>query len=317
MPEEILKNARERERKARLEAERLLELKSRELYLVNKNLQENLDRLARRSDSLEKANEELKLAQSQIIQSSKLATIGQLAAGVAHEINNPLAFVASNSKSLEKYFKKILDFIGMLSERIDNDNYAELKKSNNVDFIISDIEELLADNQEGLTRVRDIIADLKTFSRVDQAEMEKANLNDCIETTLKIAWNEIKYKVKLIKELSDIPSITCNVGQINQVLMNLIVNAAQAIETEGEVTITTRVENSDIVLVIKDTGCGISPEDMEKIYDPFFTTKPVGMGTGLGLSITYGIIKDHDGTIELESEEGKGTAFTIRLPISP
>ena len=317
MPEEILKNARERERKARLEAERLLELKSRELYLVNKNLQENLDRLARRSDSLEKANEELKLAQSQIIQSSKLATIGQLAAGVAHEINNPLAFVASNSKSLEKYFKKILDFIGMLSERIDNDNYAELKKSNNVDFIIFDIEELLADNQEGLTRVRDIIADLKTFSRVDQAEMEKANLNDCIETTLKIAWNEIKYKVKLIKELSDIPSITCNVGQINQVLMNLIVNAAQAIETEGEVTITTRVENSDIVLVIKDTGCGISPEDMEKIYDPFFTTKPVGMGTGLGLSITYGIIKDHDGTIELESEEGKGTAFTIRLPISP
>jgi len=271
---------------------------------------------------LEKAYSDLKATQAKVVQQEKMASIGQLAAGVAHEINNPMGFISSNLGTLEKYLGRLNDFIQAQSELIemvtDEDASAglrEKRKALKLDYILEDGRELIKESQDGAERVRTIVKNLKSFSRVDEAECKHADINECIVSTINIVWNELKYKASLIKELDDIPLIKCHPQQINQVFMNLLVNAAHAIEKSGEITVRTWHDNGSIFASVSDTGCGMSPEVVNRIFEPFFTTKEVGKGTGLGLSITYDIIKAHKGEITVDSEPGKGTTFTVQLPV--
>jgi len=271
---------------------------------------------------LEKAYSELKLTQAKVIQQEKMACIGQLAAGVAHEINNPMGFISSNLNTLVKYMERLTDFIHLQSEAIDSlqggalaQELQDKRKALKIDHVIDDTRELIRESVDGAERVRIIVQNLKSFSRVDDAESRHADINDCITSTINIVWNELKYKATLVKDLGVIPLTRCHPQQINQVFMNLLVNAAQAIEKQGEISVRTWHENGSIYAQVKDSGCGIPPDLLNKIFEPFFTTKEVGQGTGLGLSITYDIVKNHKGEITATSEPGKGTTFTIRLPV--
>jgi len=287
-------------------------------------------------EELEKSNKELKETQSQLVQSEKLASIGQLAAGVAHEMNTPVGFVASNFETLENYIKKIQELLQMYGEllgEIENSEKTELLgkadtigKSRNdmkIDFILKDLSGLFNDSREGIDRITSIVQNLKDFSRIDQpGSLNKYNINDGIKATLVVAQNEIKYEADVETKLSKVPLIFCDAGQINQVLLNIIINAAQAIKSQkrndkGTITIKTYVTDDDVVCEISDDGPGIEPDKLSNIFDPFFTTKPVGEGTGLGLSISYDIIAiKHKGKILVDSSVGKGTKFTIKLPIN-
>jgi two-component system, NtrC family, sensor kinase len=270
---------------------------------------------------LENAYSDLKATQAKVVQQEKMASIGQLAAGVAHEINNPMGFISSNLGTLGKYIERLNDFILALSEGIEtlppNNAVAALRdkrKALKVDYILEDGKELIKESLDGAERVRTIVKNLKSFSRVDEAECKDADINECITSTINIVWNELKYKVKLVKDLGEIPLLKCHPQQLNQVFMNLLVNAGQAIENQGEITVRTWHENGSIYASISDNGCGMTPEVINRIFEPFYTTKEVGKGTGLGLSITYDIIKKHNGEITVESEPGNGTTFMVRLP---
>ena len=319
--------ALKRERAAREQAELLLENKSRELYVASQALKEEHDRVSRKNLELEQAHHALKEAQGKLVQSEKLATVGQLAAGVAHEINNPIGFIKSNLTTLKSYTDVMSQLIngyrrhatGSLSQEDEADLLEELKqleKTEDIEFIQEDIDGLLADSIDGAKRVKDIVQGLKSFSRVDDAEVSDQDLHEGIDSTLKVVANEIKYNCDIIKEYGDLPRVPCNLAKINQVFMNLLVNAAQAMEARGSITIRTDVEDDFAVVEFRDTGSGIPADKLGSIFDPFFTTKPVGSGTGLGLSISYGIIQEHGGTIEATSEVGIGTTFTLRLPLN-
>jgi len=266
--------------------------------------------------------------QIQLVQSEKLASVGQLAAGIAHEINNPVGFITSNLGTLAKYvgiFKKLLAEYKILDSTI-QDSKAEhvqairkriekIRQKEDLAAILDDVGELLSESKEGATRVKEIVQGLQSFARIDQAQLKEADINEGIEATLKIIWNELKYKCKVHKSLEKIPKIRCYPSQLNQVFMNLLMNAAQAIPERGNITIETKATDTHIIIRISDTGTGIPPEHLAKLFDPFFTTKEVGKGTGLGLSISHGIVQMHNGTIEVESEVDKGTTFTIHLPL--
>lgn len=269
-----------------------------------------------------KAQDELAEAHNQLLQSEKLASIGQLAAGIAHEINNPVGFISSNIGTLEEYVKNLIEIISVYEsseDKINDDQSREAiqsKKSDlDLEYIKTDIVDLLGESNDGVIRVKKIVQDLKDFARTDKAEFEPADINACIDSTLNVANNEIKYNSTVVKEYGDLPKVECISSQINQVLLNLIVNAGHAIEKQGTITIRTRVEGENVVIEVEDTGKGVKPENINKIFDPFFTTKPVGTGTGLGLSVSYGIISKHNGRIEVDSELGRGTKFSIFLPI--
>jgi two-component system NtrC family sensor kinase len=271
---------------------------------------------------LEKACSDLKTTQAKVIQQEKMASIGQLAAGVAHEINNPMGFISSNLNTLGKYVDRLNEFIAAQSELIESmaDNEAaealrKKRKTLKLDYILEDGIELIRESLDGAERVRTIVQNLKSFSRVDQAECKHADINECIASTINIVWNELKYKAKLNKDLGDIPLTKCFPQQLNQVFMNLLVNAAQAIKEQGVIDVRTWHENGSIMASVSDTGCGMGPAVLNRIFEPFFTTKEVGKGTGLGLSITYDIVKNHNGDITVESEPGKGTTFTVRIPV--
>ncbi len=284
---------------------------------------------------LEQINYELKEVQSQIIQSEKLASIGQLAAGVAHEMNTPVGFVLNNFEALENYTEKFKDLLKMYNEFIMEIETLEktelMNKINDIrekwnfmkmDFILEDIHDLFNDSKEGLERVINIIQNLRDFSRVDQTEdLEDYNINDGIRTTLIVAMNEIKYNADVKTDLSNLPLILCNSGQINQVFLSILVNAAQAITSQerderGTITIRTYAEDNEVVCEISDDGSGIPSDKLSKVFDPFFTTKPVDMGTGLGLSISRDIIVNkHKGKLFVDSTVDVGTKFTIKLPI--
>ena len=284
---------------------------------------------------LEKANKELKETQSQLVQNEKLASIGQLAAGIAHEINTPVGFVASNFQTLESYIDKIEEMLKMYDKLIVeieasgktellNQTHAIAKSRDDMkmDFILGDIQELFADSREGVARVTNIVQNLRDFSRIDlPGSLDEYNINDGIETTLIVAKNEIKYDANIKTDFSELPSILCHAGQINQVLLNILINAAQAIKSRqgddmGAITIKTYATDEQVVCEISDNGCGIAPENLSKVFDPFFTTKPTGKGTGLGLSVSYDIIVNkHNGEILVDSTVGEGTKFTIKLPI--
>ncbi len=286
-------------------------------------------------EETQNALEELKETQAYLLQSEKMASIGQLAAGVAHEINNPIGFIHSNLGSLSKYSNRLLEIMKRYEEELtvlkDNgikevasfsEEMEELKKKLKMDFIMKDFQKVIADSQEGTQRIKKIVADLKNFSRVDQAEFKHADINEGIESTLNVVWNELKYKCTVEKDHGNLPQIYCNLGQLNQVFMNLLINAAQAIKDKGTIKIATHYVNGQsgaeqgyIEIKISDTGRGIPEDKLNKIFEPFFTTKAVGKGTGLGLSIAYDIIQKHKGEISVESAVGKGTTFTIQLPM--
>ena len=275
---------------------------------------------------LENAYNELKMVQSQVLQQEKMASIGQLAAGVAHEINNPMGFIISNLNSLKKYVEKISEYVavqtaavGRCSEKCGNQyilrEIAEKRKALKIDYITSDLDNLIKESLEGADRVKQIVRDLKNFSRIDESEFRTSDINAGLESTINIVWNELKYKATLVKDYGDMQRTVCNPGQLNQVFMNLLVNAAHAIEQHGQINVKTWQEDSRINIAISDTGCGIPGDIQKRIFEPFYTTKEVGKGTGLGLSIAYDIIKKHNGEIRVESAAGKGSTFIISIPV--
>jgi len=269
--------------------------------------------------------QEIQQAQGQLLQSEKMAAIGQLAAGITHEINNPVGFVASNLGSLDTYLRDIfalLDAYAELEEACQTDAAAllkvrDLKQQKEIAFVREDIAQLIAESRQGLVRVIKIVSDLKNFSRAESNDWRRVNLQEGLDTTLNIVWNEIKYHCTLHKEYGEIPEVYCIASQINQVLLNLLVNAAQAIPGKGEITIRSGQVGNEVFIAIADTGTGIPAEVLPRLFEPFFTTKPVGKGAGLGLSIAYGIVHKHGGRIEVDSTVGKGTTFTVWLPIEP
>jgi len=290
------------------------------------------DLLASQSNQLEEqvAEGHLRLNETQekLVQSEKLASIGQLAAGVAHEINNPIGFVKSNMGSLKAYiddFLAILDqyetLEAMLPANADNvRQLRELKTSIDLAFIRDDIQHLIAQSQDGIARVAKIIQDLKDFARSDSNNAwVKADLHACLDAALNIAANEIKYKADVVREYGPLPEVECLPAQMGQVFLNILVNAAQAMPNDhGRGTITVRSacpDNDHVRIEISDTGCGMDAAQIKRIFEPFYTTKPVGLGTGLGLSISYGIIQRHAGHIEVTSAIGQGTTFRIVLPV--
>jgi signal transduction histidine kinase len=265
-------------------------------------------------------------AQNQVIQSDKLASIGQMAAGVAHEINNPLAFALSNLGSLETY---LANLFALLDAYVDADaaigvaGHAalgaarKLRAGVDVAFLRRDTADLVAESREGLLRVKRIVQDLRDFSRGGAEEVRQTlDIHDALDRTLNIVRNELKYKAHIVREYGALPEIECVPSRLNQVFLNLLVNAGQSIDGVGTITISTGVDGDEAWIAVADTGCGIPPENLNRIFDPFFTTKPVGQGTGLGLSVSHSIVRKHGGRLDVESEVGRGTRFTIRLPLA-
>ncbi|HEY6871890.1 MAG TPA: ATP-binding protein [Geobacteraceae bacterium] len=278
--------------------------------------------LKKTAEALGLAYRELQQTQAQMLQKEKMASVGQLAAGVAHEINNPIGFISSNLSTLGKYMERLSEFIeaqagalASLGAAQAEEELREHRRKLKIDYILGDVNALIAESLNGTERVRKIVQDMKSFSRADEGECREADINECLESTLNIVWNELKYKATLHRDFAEIPPVRCYPQQLEQVFMNLLVNAAQAIEKQGEVTISTRREGGAICVSVSDTGCGIPAERLDRIFEPFFTTKAVGEGTGLGLSICSDIVKKHNGEITVQSEEGKGTTFTVRIPL--
>lgn len=311
------KAAFEQEQQARIYAEKALDEKTREItnsLMVMKQQYENLL----------KNKSELEQAQQQLLQSEKMASLGQLSAGVAHEINNPISFILLNLDSLKEYLDTLITLSDHYEQHLTSDTgqlpseLESFKEEQDISFIKDDLVKLYDDSKDGLARVKDIVANLKNFARADEGEYELADINDCIENTIKVVWNEIKHNATLTKNLGSIPNISFNQNQLSQVFMNLLVNACHAIKDQkenGEITLSTFTKNSTVYISIKDDGCGIPKEIQSKIFDPFFTTKDVDTGTGLGLSISYGIIEKHHGKIDLISSPSNGSEFIIQLPV--
>ncbi len=285
------------------------------------------DKLRESYEEIKVTNDALKKAQKQLIQSEKMASVGQLSAGIAHEINNPMGFIKSNIGSLvdyienfEQYIRDSKQIIG-LSEKSGNDALINVAKkldanwqSVDMEFLLEDSSVLLKESQQGIERVVDIVGGLKRFARQSDNTKEPCNICDIVEEALKLANNELKYTVNINKSLEQVKVFNANSGELTQVFLNILINAAQAIEDDGDITITVFEENEGAAITIADTGCGIDQKYLDTIFDPFFTTKEIGVGTGLGLSISYGIIEDHGGIINVKSEVGKGTEFYIWLP---
>jgi signal transduction histidine kinase len=320
-----------RQRTAQLEAAlRENEKVNRALLHAKEQMAFEIDERKSALVALEKEREEqrvlikkLEEAHNQLLQSEKLASIGQLAAGVAHEINNPIGFVNSNLGTLKNYVDDLLQIIGLyesgrhllavdpaLQGRIE----AACGKAD-LDFLRDDIATLIAESIEGTARVRRIVQDLRDFSRVDSVEWQWADLHAGLESTLNVVMSEIRYKADVVRQFGTLPKVECMPAQLNQVFMNILVNATQSIAGHGTITLRSGCAGDQVWISIADTGKGIAPELMNRIFDPFFTTKPVGKGTGLGLSVSYGIVEKHGGRIEVESSPGQGATFTVWLPV--
>jgi len=272
-----------------------------------------LEILRRRWLELAEKLGELEEAHGQLLQSEKMASIGVLAAGVAHEINNPVGFVSSNMGTLKDYSKTMVALLDAC--RAGTATEADFVAAD-FDYLKTDISDLIRESRDGLERVSKIVADLKDFSRLDQAEWQEADLNAGIECTLNVVRNEIKYKAEVVREYDpELPPVPCLPAQINQVVMNLLVNAAHAIDERGIITVRSGHDAGWAWIEVADTGRGMSPEVKKRIFDPFYTTKPAGKGTGLGLSISYDIVSKHGGHIDVTSEPGRGTTFRLWLPL--
>ena len=310
-----------REKRARHQAEEILEKRSRELFEANA-------RIETQYANLEAAHDQLKEAQGQLVQSEKMASVGQLAAGIAHEINNPMAFISSNLNTLSRtaeHFASLLSeyesFVASVRQMAPElfasslSTLGQVLVREDVRFLLGDMKEIVEDSREGADRVSEIVLGLRNFSRLDDDTPKVASINEGLRGTLKIAASEIQYQHVIETEYGDIPDTLCFAGQLNQVFLNLIVNASQACSGNGRILIRTFVESEHVVIEIEDNGKGIDPKHLNAIFNPFFTTKDVGQGTGLGLSISYAIIKKHGGDIQVTSDLGKGTTFRVMLPV--
>ncbi len=304
-------------------------------YITKPFETEELKARIRAAEHIMKLEDEQINANIQLQQSEKMASIGQLAAGVAHEINNPTGFVSSNLKSLGEYYDDLIKLIAMyrdLIEKITNksngndladllnnqlDEVAAVEKEIDLDYLMEDIPELISDCREGISRIKNIVINLKDFAHPGEEKIKATDINLGIDSTLNVVWNELKYKATINKNYQKLPLVKCYPQQINQIFMNILVNAAQAIEKQGEISITTKIadNNDKIIIEIKDTGSGIEEKNIKKIFDPFFTTKKIGQGTGLGMNVVYKIVQKHNGSIKVASTVGKGTTFTIELPV--
>ncbi|HXX93245.1 MAG TPA: PAS domain S-box protein [Planctomycetota bacterium] len=274
-----------------------------------------------------KAEEERAKLSSQMLQGQKLQAIGQLSAGIAHEINNPVGYILSNLNTLGEYCEDLRRMFlqarqAAAAARDGRDpwmllaEFSRLDQEIRGDELADDLQQIVADCSLGTERIRDIVRSLREFSHVDQGQLKPTNLNHCLEDALRICWNELKYKAEIRKDYGELPLVPCYPQRMGQVFINLLVNAGQAIEKKGEVFLSTRVEGEEVVASVRDTGCGISPENLGKIFEPFFTTKPVGSGTGLGLHVAYKIVTAHGGRIGVTSKLGGGTEFSVRIPVS-
>ncbi len=280
--------------------------------------------LRREKEEQQALIKKLETAHNQLLQSEKMASIGQLAAGVAHEINNPIGYVNSNLGSLGQYVEKLIGIMEVY-ERAESElstpslleKIRSLKQEAEWEYLKRDVPDLIRESAEGIKRVKQIVQDLKDFSHVDQAEWQCVDLHKGIDSTLNIVRNEIKYNAEVIKEYGPIPPVECMASQLNQVFMNMLINASHAIGegNHGTITVRTGVENDMAWVEFSDTGKGIAPENLNRIFDPFFTTKPVGKGTGLGLSLSFSIIEKHHGRIEVASVAGSGATFRVWLPV--
>ncbi|TFH87427.1 histidine kinase [Billgrantia azerbaijanica] len=300
-----------------------LEEALRENEKMTRALQNAKDRLEREKEAQRQLLRKLEEAHVQLLQSEKLASIGQLAAGVAHEINNPIGFINSNLGTLGDYVAALLKLIETyeagepllhgdpaLSARLE-----AVKKEADIAFVRDDVLSLIDESAEGTQRVRNIVLALRDFSRPGQMEWEIVDVHQGIDSTLNVVRNEVKKKARVNLEYGALPPVECVPSQLNQVVMNLLVNAAQAIAEYGDITIRTTRDGDRVAIAVTDTGAGMSAETCARVFDPFFTTKPVGTGTGLGLSVSYSIIERHQGCIDVQSVPGVGTTFTVRLPI--
>ncbi len=283
---------------------------------------------------LEITVKQLRTTQSQIIQTEKMASIGQLAAGVAHEINNPTAFVSSNLRTMARYqidlirlvdtYEKVLSELASHCDAPQHtetvtaamDQSRRMADEIDLEFMRDDFPDLIEESLEGAERIKKIVADLKDFAHPGKKGRVQTDINQGLDSTINIVWNEIKYNSRLEKDYDDLPPVLCYSQQINQVFMNLLINAAQAIDKDGLIVVRTRYSEDQVLVQISDNGCGIPAAIQSQIFDPFFTTKEIGQGTGLGLSMSYSIIEKHDGRIEVDSKEGEGTTFSIYLPVA-
>ena len=278
--------------------------------------------LERERQALEDSIASLQQAQARLLQSEKMAAVGQLAAGVAHEINNPIGFVNSNLGSLAGYVEHMLTLLAayektrVLMPAAMRAGIERLPAHAELDYIREDAPQLLRDCKEGLARVKRIVNDLRDFARVDTADWASADIHAVLDSALQVVANEIKYKADVVKEFANLPPVVCNAAQLGQVFVNLLVNAAQAMEGRGTITLRTGAAQDGVWIDISDTGAGMSAETQKRIFEPFYTTKPVGQGTGLGLSISWDIVKRHAGTLEVQSSPGHGTCFRITLPVA-
>lgn len=300
--------------------------KTAQLKLQNDDMRNEIDQRRRTEAELRNLNERLQQTMAKLVESEKLASIGQLAAGVAHEINNPVGYINANMETLRESLKNLFKLLDAYEKTMDecpehkkkHKSLENLRKQIDFDYLREDLPVLLEESMQGLLRVKNIIQDLRTFSHVDRKTFEVADVNQLVETTINIIGSN-KYRQGVItRKLGKLPHIECVPQQIEQVLLNLVSNALHAIDKnpEGRILIETRAQAEDdaITLVVHDNGIGIPPENIKRLYDPFFTTKKVGEGTGLGLSISYNIIREHNGHIDVASEVGKGTIFTVTLP---
>jgi len=320
---EAYKQAYERERKARKVAEHLLDVKSRQLY-------ESLQSLEKSAAELVENNLQLQSTEQQLIRAEKLASIGQLATGVAHEINNPVGFVLSNLETTKGYFSDVTELIDLYRQFIETlkanalEGEASLcigrinsfEQQNDIDFLLGDIQDVFTESSEGLVRVKDIVANLRTISHTGETELQNIDVNACLENALKLVMNEIKYTVDVEVDLCPTTIIKGIQSELTQVFTNLLLNACHACGRKGVVKVKSEATKTALNINIIDDGCGIPKKLLHKIFDPFFTTKPVGKGTGLGLSISLGIIEKHDGTISIFSKPDSGTTVIISFPIS-
>jgi signal transduction histidine kinase len=258
---------------------------------------------------VEARTRDLRESQTKLVQQEKMAALGKLVAGVAHEMNTPIGTINSNADILSRSLKK-------LRELITADSCPEaVREDRKVNQLLLMVEDIARINQIACSRIVDIVRSLRNFARLDEAEQKVADLHEGLDSTLTLVHHELKNRIGVVKQYGDIPAIHCHPNKINQVFMNLLVNAAQSISGEGVITIRTFREGDIVNVQFSDTGAGIRPDHLSRIFDPGFTTKGVGVGTGLGLSIVFQIIHDHGGSIDVESEVGKGSTFTLRLPI--
>ena len=292
-------------------------LERRELMLTARRYRADLER---QNIELSAQKAELERLHAQIIHSEKMAGLGQLAAGVAHELNNPAGFIYGNMDLIKGYLGR-LELVLSIYQRVSlpPSEAAELeltKAEIGYDELLPELRSMVADCLEGAERIRDVVQNLRLFSRLDDPECKRVDLHESIDSTLRLLSRYYgSGRIRLVREYGKLPLVDCYPGQLNQVWTNLLVNAAQAIDGDGEVRISSRVDGELVVISISDTGIGIEPDKLNRIFEPFFTTKPVGEGTGLGLSISYGIIEKHGGSITVESTAGAGATFNVSIPI--